>query len=154
MNTLRKPIPVYYLAIGFLMMVLGISGCSSKCPPDGKWRTDETQGLIGFEVSSCQVILIVVSIDESELSNRYGSSFAQDYVNKNGSMITNALFLECPIDRNGKFACQAYAFSGEFLSDSEASGELILPMGFEFQLGFRLKKPYAITYEWSATPLK
>jgi hypothetical protein len=123
----------------FLRMVLGISGCSSKCPPDGKWKTGDTLGLIGFEVSSCQIKSIGVAVDVSQLPNQFGDLFAQDYVRNYGSTYTKAFWLECPIDQNWQSKCQQdVTLAGKFLSDSEAQGELFLsiPWARILQLGF------------------
>jgi hypothetical protein len=144
---------VWFLIATLLITSTGISGCTPGCPQDGKWKTDNAIGLIGFEVSSCQII-IFVTLDGSSLSSQFGSAFAQEALAKSGGTQTSIYATECSFESNGQFTCQKdnITLTGKFLSSSEAQGELLLPMGLDIGVGFSLKN--SAKFEWSAIPVK
>lgn len=134
--------------------MVGLSGCSSNCPPEGKWKTAESVGLIGFEVSDCKITFMAVAVDLGSASNRFGSVFAQEYINNYGNTQTILIPVECVFESDGKFNCKKdyITFTGSFTSDTEAQGELYLPMGLELVNGFSLNK--SVNGTWSAVIVK
>ena len=141
------------LTISLLIMGVGTSSCSSSCPPKGKWKTDESVGLIGFEVSKCKIQFIAIAVDVDSTGTRYGALFAQEYKERSNTL-TLLLPVECTFASDGQFNCQndRLTLTGKFISENEAEGELNLPAGLEFPPGFDLSS--ALNFKWSATTVK
>ena len=154
MKTRVKLVSFCFMTISLLIMAMGISGCSSNCPPEGKWKTDETIGLIGFEVSECKIAFMAIAVDLTSADNRFGSFFAREYIAKYGNTQTFLFSVECTFESDGKFNCQKdyMTFTGKFISENEAQGELYLPMGFDLPNGFSIKQ--TVNSTWSATIVK
>ena len=159
MKTKMKLMSVVFLSIYLLVMMVGISGCSSNCPPKGKWKTDNTVGLIGFEVSKCTIQYIGVAVDLNSAGSPYGLVFDQEYIQKYGNIHAILIPVECIFESDGQFTCQKdyVILTGKFISEYEAQGELHLPRGLDLGNGFTLGSTngsFDIASEWSATLLK
>ncbi|MBI5294265.1 MAG: hypothetical protein HY869_02235 [Chloroflexi bacterium] len=154
MKTIMKRLSTGIWVISLLVLMVAISGCSSNCPPEGKWKTAESVGLIGFEVSECKITFMAIAVDLTSANNRFGSVFAQEYMDNYGSTQTILVPVECTFESDGKFNCKKdyITFTGNFISENEAQGELYLPMGLDLTNGFSLKQTVDST--WSATIVK
>jgi len=153
LKTKMSHLSAYLLISVLLISSTGLSACTPGCPRDGKWKTDQTTGLIGFQVSSCQIILIV-TLDGNSLGSQFGSAFAQEALAKSGGTQTGIYPTQCSFESNGQFTCQKdyLTLTGQFLSGDKAQGELVLPQGLDIGAGFSIS--HSIKSEWSAIPVK
>lgn len=135
-----------------LFMTFALSGCASKCPPDGKWLTSDQSGLGAFTTSSCKIQYVMFSIDISSLPNQFGKVFAQQVIEKSGKYTTLIIQPECTYENDGTFNCKKdqITFSGKFTSENQAEGKYSLPMGLQLNSGFSLSV-LGLSGDWTAT---
>jgi len=125
---------VLVLFLVFIMLIF-LSACSQeeKCPPDGKWVTGQTDGVINFTTSYCTVDSLVVSFEIG-----------------NGTTATQIFEPDCTLSGSAMTCEQSgMQFKAKFDEDGKASGTVVIPKGLELNTGGNLEK--SVSLKWTAS---